>query len=71
MGRTPRLARRGEVQATNGKDYQGIAKGWKDTRTIVGSSYHNNTSWVLQLVNKTTIVFLYYNCNYKFMLMIA
>jgi hypothetical protein len=30
---------------------------------------HNNTSWVLQLVNKTTIVFFYYNCNYQFMLM--
>ncbi len=30
-------------------------------------------SWVLQLVNKMTIVFFffYYNCNYKFMLMIA
>ncbi len=32
---------------------------------------HNNTSWVLQLVNKTTIVFFYYHCNYKFMLVIV
>ncbi len=31
-------------------------------------SYHNNTFWVLQLVNKTTI-FYNYNYNYKFMLM--
>jgi hypothetical protein len=30
---------------------------------------HNNTSWVLQPVNKTMIVCFYYNCNYKFMLM--
>jgi hypothetical protein len=29
----------------------------------------NNTTWVFQPVNKTTIVFFYYNCNYKFMLM--
>jgi hypothetical protein len=32
---------------------------------------HNNTFWVLQPINKTTIVFFDYKCNYKFMLMIA
>jgi hypothetical protein len=34
---------------------------------MVGSIH--NTFWVLQLVNKMTIVFFYYNYNYKFMLM--
>jgi hypothetical protein len=30
---------------------------------------HNNMSWVFQPVTITTIVFFYYNHNYKFMLM--
>jgi len=30
---------------------------------------HNNTFLVLQVINKTTIVFFHYNRNYKFMLM--
>jgi hypothetical protein len=54
----PRLTRRGEVQTTNGRDCLGIAKIWKDIGITVGSSYHNNTSWVLQSTNKT----IDYNC---------
>jgi hypothetical protein len=42
---------------------------WKLDKALM--STHNNASWVLQPVNKTTIVLFYYNCNYKFMLMIA
>jgi len=38
----------------------------------VGSNLiHNNTFSVLQPINKTTIDFFNYKCNYKFMLMTA
>jgi hypothetical protein len=38
---------------------------------IVHFKAFNECPWILaikQLVNKMTIVFFYYNCNYKFML---
>jgi len=42
----------------------------KKSKIAFLGTFHN-TSWVLQPVNKKNIVFFYYNCNYKFMLMIT
>ncbi len=37
----------------------------------LGHLIKHNNKWVLQLVNKMNIIIIYYDCNYKFLLMIA
>jgi hypothetical protein len=67
----PTLSKRFQLQTTNQKTSWKI----KNPKPHFAFRIHfhktplniqNNTSWVFQPVNKTTIVFFYYNCNYKF-----